>query len=451
MTVNDVTARYLDRCATDGDPLRDAVRRATYRADFARGTGAGLLSRPFFVPDATIRAVADDVMAVYELIASLPDRLFAGDLGRYCAALGLDEPATRIVRSGGSAKPPRYGRADLLFDGSGYRVLELNIGSELGGCHIGEMNRALLRLPEFVAFADEHQLINVDPAAEIADALRRIAAPVTGRRDPVVALLEWTGGFATVPFLYRLFQEIVDAYGITVHLAEAPQVVNKDGKLHLAGQPIDVVLRYFMLHEASSDPGGEQILEPILRAHAEGGTILFTHPQTNLYSYKDNLAFLSDPRYRDAFTAEEGALIDRMLPMTRLVDDGRTEVDGESVNVRDYCLAHRETLIAKPHAGFGSYGTVAGWEATDDVWAALIANSAPNGYIVQRRVDGELEQALDPVTGDRQDWLPIHGVYFTDQGYGGDYVRALPAGRTAVISGGTGAVITGVFSYPDTA
>jgi len=448
MTANEVTVRYLERCVVDAE-LREAGIRAPYEEGFAAGVGSGLMSRPLFLPDPLIRAAGDDVVRMFGLITSLPDRLFGGDGARYAAALGVNEVSTRVALRGGLRPPPPYGRADLIYDGTGFRFLEANIGSELGGCHIGEISRGLLAVDAFAAFVDEYRLINVEPGERIAAMLRRVAAPVTGGgRDPVIAVVEWTGTFATVPEPYRLFTVELARHGITVHLAEVGQLESKDGKLHFQGEPIDIALRYFMLHEACNDPDGEALLDPLFQAHADGGTILFTHPQTNLYSYKDNLALLSDTRYRSAYSADEIALIDRMLPWTRLVDDGRTDVDGESVDLREYCLAHRGELIAKPHAGFSSYGTVAGWETTDEEWAEIIAKSPPNGYIVQRRVTGTAEPVIDPASGRTVDWLPIHGVFVIDEGYAGDYIRASPVDRSAVISGTAGALITSMFSYP---
>ena len=443
--MNEVTARFLERCAVDTELLEAGIR-APYKAGFASGVGGAMLPRPLFISEKHLRTAAADVAGLIDLVGAVPVRLFDGDAARYAAAIGVPDEQAAVALRDGLQPPPRYGRADLVYDGTRFRLMEANIGSELGGCHIAEANRALLEVDAFRRFADEYQLINVEPGASIAAMLRRVATPVTGgSRDPVVAVAEWTGNYAAYPELYRMFCVELERHGITVHLAEAPQLLVKDGKVHFNGEPIDIVLRYFTLSDVCDDPTGGESFDRIRRAHLDGGTVLFTHPQTNMYSYKDNLAFLSDMRNRWAFSAEESALIDRLLPWTRRLDDGRTDVDGESVDLRAYCLAHRTELVAKPHWGYGAMGTYAGWQTAEDEWARMIEQSPPNAYIVQRRARGTAETVIDPTTGERRDWLPIHGMYIMD-GYGGDYVRALPADGNALIAVSTGALNATVFA-----
>jgi hypothetical protein len=438
MPVNRLTRTYLD-LAADGSPQRDAGRTARYSPKFHDAYGALMLPRPLLVEESVLRSAADDVSALYDLIASLPDRLFDGSQRRYCEAIGMPADVYRVMQPGATGRPPKHGRADLIFDGTGFRLLELNFGSELGGYDNSEANRALLEVDAFRAFAEEHRLSYVDTGDVIADLLRRIAEPVTGgTREPVVAVLERTGGFEQAPALYQSFQEVVTAKGPEILLGEVTQVVNKDGKLYLDGRPIDVVLRYFMLIPLSADPRAAELLEPILRAHHEGGTVLFAHLETTAYAYKDNLAFLSDERYRHAFSAEEAALIDRVVPWTRMLEP----------DLHEYCRAHREQLTIKPHAGAGAAGTRAGWQVSAEEWGALLAEATPGEYIVQRRVVPQHEPVLNPDTGELEEWVPIWGMFVTDRGYSGMWVRAQRSTGTAVIGYGTSAGFTSVFSYP---
>ena len=84
---------------------------------------------------------ARDVADLYDLIASLPDRLFDGDLQRYCGVIGLDDRSYRVMSRGATGTPARHCRPDMIYDGSSYRLIELNSGSELGGSDTWELNR----------------------------------------------------------------------------------------------------------------------------------------------------------------------------------------------------------------------------------------------------------------------------------------------------------------------
>ncbi|NED58061.1 hypothetical protein G3I24_45120, partial [Micromonospora aurantiaca] len=98
--------------------------------------------------------------------------------------------------------------------GSQFRLLEFNIGSELGGVDMSELNRGLLADEEFAGFADAAGLSTVDTPAAIA----RQFVQATGKEAPVVATLEAIGGMAAYESLHLSFQETMKRYGIELLL-----------------------------------------------------------------------------------------------------------------------------------------------------------------------------------------------------------------------------------------
>ena len=188
-----VTRRYLEQCQADL-ALREVRSRAVTGPAFAEAYGSMPLPRPLFVDEAIIRGAADDACAIFDLIVSLPDRLFNGDRCRHAVAVGFDERYAALALRGADGRPDKYGRADMVYDGTGFGLVEVNVGSELGGIELSEASRALLEVDAFRGFAEAHQLSYVDTVSEVVALLRRVAQPVTGGRDPVVVLLEWTDG-----------------------------------------------------------------------------------------------------------------------------------------------------------------------------------------------------------------------------------------------------------------
>jgi hypothetical protein len=162
-----VTEAYLDACCHD-PALRTAVDRTTPPPAFEASYRNILLSRPVFVDDRRVRRFADDLTTVFRMLVSLPDRLFGGDLARYCVGAGIHEELAALMRRGYVEHPPLFGRSDAYEDGEGLKLLEFNVGTELGGLEFSELNRALLDVPEFAAFADGHGLTYVDTADVVA-------------------------------------------------------------------------------------------------------------------------------------------------------------------------------------------------------------------------------------------------------------------------------------------
>ncbi|MCZ0982406.1 hypothetical protein O1L60_35520 [Streptomyces diastatochromogenes] len=128
---------------------------------------------------------------LFGLLLSLPERLFDGDVERYAAEIGLAPPLVALLRRAGSGVPAKLGRADAYHDGTAFKLLEFNLGSEVGGLDMDVFNQSLLRVPEFAGFAREHGLAHVDIAARIAAVLRDRARPaLSGAAEPVIGLIE---------------------------------------------------------------------------------------------------------------------------------------------------------------------------------------------------------------------------------------------------------------------
>jgi hypothetical protein len=425
--LSDVTSAYLDQCRVS-PRLREVTAHAPFPALFRTAYGDRLAHRPWFAERAPVLRFAADLSAFLGLLVSLPQRLFGGDLSRYCSALGIDRRRARLMCRLVSPSPSTYARPDVYFDGTDFRLLECNVCSALGGLDHAVVNAALLEVAEFREFADEWQLDYTDTASRFARALHEIADPVAGSGRPVVAMVEWKGGMRAYLQRMRFFQEVMGRAGLDIRLAEIDQLTLRAGKLFLDGTAIDMVLRYFSVDEICSDPAGEAAVDPVARAHEAGRTVLHTPLESYLFSNKGCLALLSDPQWRYGFTTGEAALIDRVLPWTRMLTAGLVP----------YVQANRESLILKPQSGFAGLGTVPGWATPPAQWEDTVRSLAGHGYIVQEKVSPQAEPVLSPVTGEPEDWIPAWSFFFTGEGYAGSsFVRAIPAGGGPIISPST--------------
>lgn len=421
-----VTAAFNEQCREGNPGLLHAMRRAEFPPLFYESCGHRLLPRPFFIDEDEMRGFAADVRSVFDLITELPARLHGGDLEAYCRALNVGEREAALMLRFAGEKPVPYGRADIYHDGDSFKLLEFNVGSELGGADRAEIQRSLLKVPEFARFAGEHGLRYVHTGAAIARALRNAAAPLTGGADPVVALVEGDGGLDPYLHLVRSFQEMMLGQGIDLLVGEVGRLEERAGRLRLDGKPVDVVLRYFSVAQTVRDPEGEKVVEPVLRAHEEGRVVLFTTFQSALFSNKGCLAMLSDEESRRSFTPAERDLIDRVLPWTRELTPA----------VVEYCREHQQQLIVKPRADFAGADVHAGWEVGERRWAELLAERVGRGFVAQARVVPRREPVISPDSGRSEDWMAAWDVFLTPEGYAGSHIRALPYGEGAVVGMG---------------
>ncbi|AEV88364.1 hypothetical protein ACWT_7354 [Actinoplanes sp. SE50] len=420
------TEAYNALARDDFSPLRRVMDDVEKHPSLSNWTGS-YLPRPLFADRRQLDAFAADVLTLFDVITSLPDRLFDGDLDRYTAALGVEPRRAKLIRSLGGITPPRYGRADMYHDGTSFKLLEIGIASEVGGAdRAGEIPRALLENEAFAGFAAEHGLDYVHTGERVARTLRAAGASI-GAAEPVVVLLEAPGGLANYASHWNTFRDVQRRAGLDFHVAEIGDITDRDGKLHLGDVAVDVILRCFTVEELIAEPDGEALVEPILRAHRAGSVVLFTPLESNLFANKGALALLSDPRRRAAFTAAEQAVIDRVLPWTRSL------TDADELGLIDLGRERRETLILKPNGYYGGVGVIAGWETPEADWERALREGVADGAIIQERVVPRSEPVVDPGTGEVQPWQAAWGLFYTPEGFAGAYGRAVPAFESAVI------------------
>lgn len=422
-----VTHKYLDACAAD-PALRDAVASADLPDAYAAAWRNYLLPRPMFCAEDGIRSAADDLARLFGLLTSLPDRLFGGDVRAFCGALGMDEHRSGIMTRF-TGDPVLYGRADMYQDASGFRLMEFNVGSELGGVDVSELNRPLLGTGAFGAFAADHGLAHVDTPAAIARQFVR----ATGRDDPVVATLEGVGGIAPYEAMHRSFQASMRRHGIDLVYGDVDQVQTRNGRLHLHGKPIDLVLRYYTPNQIARDDRNVRPAETVQRAHEDGRVVLWTPVSNGMFAYKSCLALLSGADLAPG----ERALVDRVLPWTRHL----------TRDLAEFVRAERDTMILKPIAGLGGHGIRTGWDQTDREWADTVAECLREPYIAQRRIVPNREPVMDR-DGRVTDWTAVWGVFAFPDGYGGAFCRTVPADGGSVVNiGTTGARVASVFHH----
>jgi len=437
-TYNELTQQYLDAWAAQQEltvqQLRDEVRPRIERTIFQGNT----LSRPGFLQREEMAEVASDMETLYQLVTSLPNRLFGGDLAAFAASTGITPAQVQaVVRSGGE-KPSRMARADLYRDETGLRVMELNMSSAIGGIDASTVNRAMLELPFIAEFVEQHRLGYTDTMREIVETLR-IEGNVPEGTRPVVALCDWPASYVTLEEQLRANVPVFEALGIEPLPCHIGQLRLEDDSIWLGDRQIDVLFRLFLMEDLL-DPAGPELIEPVLRAAERGNVAVFSPMGSELYSSKGTLALLSDEANRHLFDEHELATLDRCLPWTRMVRPGPVTVaGGRQVQLEDHAMAEREELILKPTLLHGGSGVVPGWQTEPGEWKGLIADAMDAEYVLQQRIHPFTEPFPKADGPGFEDWVLLWGVFLGARGYAGTFLRGTPVGETGVVNMATGA------------
>ncbi len=208
---NQVTEAYLADCATPDSRLRGALAGLDVSGDHAgvlaeaaappgqrgrRGRGPG--------PSAGIWSPSSIWSPRCRSVASM------GTSNRFRADLGIDDRRGAWMRRLlGDGPPPLYGRADIYYDGSSFKLLEFNIGSALGGVDmVGPLPKATCGSPRSPSSPPSYGLGYLDTSGELAVALRNAGKGI-GAGEPVVAVLEGPGGMAAYGHQRRAIGELL--------------------------------------------------------------------------------------------------------------------------------------------------------------------------------------------------------------------------------------------------
>lgn len=404
-------------------------------------------NRPVFLDEPTVKGLEADLDQFVSLMYSLPERLYGGDIRAMMRDLGVPERQLAAMTGLSAEKTPvRLGRADLYREASGFRLLEYNASCSLGGWDNERFMRAFQHEPGFSEFAEREGLVCPPTLRMIMDAMLAEVGPLDTVDRPMIALADWPHTLKNIrPFLENV-SGLLDGLGYRASPCHLGELDHRPDGVYLNGEKVDVVFRLFLPKGLMT--GGDEayrLLDLLYESVRAGRVRLFADLSLDLFCHKGCLAMLSDERNAHAFDAGERALIDRLLPWTRMLEDRRAEADGETVDLVTYVKAHRDDMIIKPAFEYGGAGIAAGWKASDAEWSDLVDGALSGSHVVQRRSRPTMERFLDDDSGELRPWVLNWGVFVTPFGYGGTHIRGIPDADVSVISVGTGAFITGGF------
>jgi hypothetical protein len=419
MSRNPLTDEYLDEVARRGMDPDELPAIARDRLDLASTVYRGrCLTRPAFLDRREREQLTEDLGRLREALAALPRRRFGGDVGAFARALGMTPPQVAAVERFAGRELSRLSRADIYHDGAGFRLMELNLGSPVGGLDNAVLNEAVLTHPVVADFVAAHKLSYVDGLAGVVETMRAECGLADDRRLFMAAADE-PSSFAQIAPLLHHSAAALSRYGVDAVACHVGQLRVQGGRVWYEDRPVDLLYRIFLLEDLR-DPQCAALITPLLAAAERGEVALFSPIDSDLYMSKSALAMLSDEAYRDRLDPAELASLDRLLPWTRVVRDEPVTVDGERVDLRGYAIDQRERLVLKPASQYGGKGVVLGWEVDDARWRRHLTEAMDGSYVLQERLVGEPEPF--PAAGGLAPWLLRWGVFTTYHGYGGAMV-----------------------------
>jgi hypothetical protein len=432
---------YLDRVIGDGIDAAELTAAGDVSADLFEYPGR-LMPNPVFLAAADSVLLARQLESIYDLLVSLPRRRFAGR-AEYGRLLGLTEFQLEIVERAPTEQPPLMARADLYRTRTGFALLEMNIGSSLGGFQCAEINRAMASHPSLADFVTEKQLSWVDTAERLIGTALAVHARRIGPAA-TVALVDWPDTFPLHQKRIEVMARLCRRSGVETIVCHLGELTEGADGLSYRGRKIDVVYRFFLLEYVTSAAAVE-LLQPLLRAVQSGAVTLLSPMDADIYGYKEGLALLSEMVHGDDLDDSERESVACLVPWTRRLRRSIDDPSGETVDTLRFATAWQSELMLKPISLHGGEGIVAGWTVDAGRWRQCLEDSLDGPYILQQRVHPVAEPVLVKQTIGQMycNW----GVFLTpatgadSSAYSGCLIRASPDPDVDVIAFGTGALL----------
>lgn len=437
-----VAAHFLDLATSRPEYLVPLSDKSFDLPEWVLRYSYELQAWPTFVGARKLQEIRSATEQVTRLVKSVPERVFHRDPRKIAAFYGQgNETLVALLLEPPNGIEGALARCDFVDSPQGFKCVEVNVGSFLGGWQVRFWEQAFRTDPHLARFLADEGVAPYfrDPLLAmlrhvIADTRRSVR--VEGELNLVILVspeFEMTGEAGaffnqTYPALLREADERLT--GAIFVCRDPSSLKAQRGQLFQGSRRVHGVLEY----TDGLTP------EHVYRCFKAGGIGLYNGPISELLADKRSLALLSGLEESDLFSPEERDAIRKHIPWSRNVAHGETTYRGESRELIDLVLARREELVLKPGAGSQGKGVHIGRTTPQDVWDGLVRTAAGEGrWIIQEHVESRPYLFQSGASG-----YGVHdvvwGTFCAGSSYGGGFLRMMPRGAgDGVINSARGA------------
>ncbi|MEZ4307574.1 MAG: hypothetical protein R3F14_05945 [Polyangiaceae bacterium] len=242
-------------------------------------------------------------------------------------------------------------------------------------------------------FSREHAVVPMYAGNGMVGAILDTWHEFGGTRVPRVAVVDWkeVATRAELEAVCERFQR----HGIPARFVDPRELVYKDGELSAGGEPIDLIYRRALISELL---GREDEVKALFEAYRARVVCVVNSFRAKLLDKKMLFAMLHDERITRHYTADEAVAIQRHVPWTRKVAEGKTVGPaGDEIDLLPWIAQHKNELVLKPNDEVGGRGVLIGANLESSVWERAVKLATVDPSIVQKRIP--LPSAMFPETG----------------------------------------------------
>ena len=403
-------------------------------------------SWPLFLDQSILAEVKRATLGLDALLKSVPERLFGnnGQAIRSYLKVPEDYPLEENLKEP-TGLDYSISRLDLVMTNSGFKCLESNNSSRLGGWQIPFYEEYLFKMPQFANFFKTNQFI-----PRCRDTLRLLFTHIAetcyargihenGEVNILIAGRPTAKNTLRQAFFYfnKVYARAQEDMGglirgrVLINNYDHEYELN-DGYITIQGQRIHASL------ETTADYRPLSLLGSFRR----GKLLLFNAPITAVLS-KAMLGLLYENMDSEEFNAEERSIISSYIPWTARLTGSQASWNGETIKFPEDLYALRERLVLKASTGYGGEDVFIGNKTRPHKWNEAVDNALKlhdGQWIVQEYCES-VPYTFPTGPGQVAEHDLVWGFFAFGRHYGGGFLRVAPRGNhNGVINAAQGAL-----------
>jgi hypothetical protein len=385
--MSDVIAVYHD-LLTSNPTLAADSQAALDQAQQLRGLVFGTrpvctVLRPRFLTPAQYRLLHDTVKVLLPAFQTIYERALADFEFRHQFRLH-DWEAELLAVDPGYRDPSPTSRFDSFFvSADELFITEFNSETPAGAGYSDALADLFYGLPVFQEFQRRFRVFPIPAKPGILHALMDSFKQWRGNTSepPRIAILDWR----EVPTFseFVLFYDYFKAMGIEARIVDPRDCTYCDGKLMTGDYHITLIYKRVLITELIERGGLDH---PVVQAVKDRAVCMVNSFRCKILFKKASLAVLSDERNAAMFTSDQQAAIAKHIPWTRVLEERKTKLDGNDIDLVPYTLANKDRLVVKPNDDYGGKGITLGWTVDQAKWEEAVRQALETPFVVQRKV-----------------------------------------------------------------
>lgn len=435
MSVDDVVLRnhfHLSRECGELTEWLCGAEPGVFTIDFKAPDLPSFLGQYFYQVSPWPVLISEQVRDQFsEIVRELPAlmcrcilKFYENDLAGFSARYQVPELAYHLLGETEAGADDQLVRYDLVMVGQRPRLLEANVGTNIGGWQISWLWQQLADNVKRHPDAAQWSLSHTSPAESFLRHVHRATHAHVGAKAIGNVLLMVDDFYLEHGFhqdLSTLYQRIAAETNLPGKLLFACDLdgltFNAAGRAVLRGEIVDCVLM-----TASSKKMGAELS----RAHVRR---LVFYPDNAIYTIlgdKINFAVMHAMRSAGKLCAVDSRLVEQLVPWSAFLTEQPLVWGDRRGTARELSLAHKDELVLKRGFSFQGKDVYVGRFQSEAEWARAIAAAGTSGdWLVQEYCEPDRLYAPAVESGAIDEHDVVWGVFGFGRDYGGSWGRMM--------------------------